>query len=176
MKKAIYISILILILVLISPKLIRAEANVAERSALLKSQISQDSYDIRVEILKNYLQKHNSPLADYAKELVDYADTYELDWRMVAAISGVESTFGKRIPQGSYNAYGWANGNYQFESWDDSIEIVSKTLKEKYIEKGAVSISQIARRYAPPSSTWSYKVKYFMNKIDPLAVSFTLEV
>jgi len=93
---------------------------------------------------------------------------------MVAAISGVESTFGKRIPENSYNAYGWANGNYYFESWEDSIAIVSKTLREKYYDRGATTLNQIARRYAPPSSSWAWKVNYFMEKIDPVPLPFTI--
>jgi hypothetical protein len=92
----------------------------------------------------------------------------------VAAISGVESTFGKRVPVNSYNAYGWNNGNFSFESWSDSIETVSKALRENYYDKGATSIDRVARRYAPPSSTWSWKVKYFMGKIDSFPLEFTI--
>ena len=146
----------------------------ADASATLRVE-GQDAFDYRVVLLKNYLESHKSPLAPYANEFVNYADTYDLDYRMVPAITGVESTFGKRIPHNSYNAYGWANGEYRFTSWKDSIEHVSMTLKTKYIEKGAPSISRIARRYAPPSKTWGRNVKFFMRKIDPMPVAFSLE-
>lgn len=90
------------------------------------------------------------------------------------AIAGVESNFGKRIPTNSYNAYGWANGNYYFKSWENSIETVSKTLKTKYIDRGAIKIHQIAKIYAPPSSSWANKVKYFTNQIGPTGIAFDI--
>ena len=78
------------------------------------------------------------------------------------------------MPKNSYNAYGWANGNYKFKSWENSIDIVSNTLRDKYLNKGALSIRQIARIYAPPSKTWANNVKFFINKIDPLPLEYTL--
>lgn len=157
---------------ILSASKVSAEVYVAGSSATLKK--SQVNSDYRVRVLKAYLTKHNSPLAEYAGYFVETADKYNIDWRLVPAISGVESTFGKRIPYNSFNAYGWANGAYKFKSWEDSIEVVSKTLREKYIDKGAPSISKIARRYAPPSSTWAGKVKFFMARIDSFPVTFTL--
>lgn len=172
MRKTIFILILFLVLLVNSAAIASADSAVAESSATLRPNYA--TYDYRVVILKAYLLKHNSPLAEYAGEFVRIADKYNIDWRLVPAISGVESTFGKRIPKNSYNAYGWANGNYSFNSWEHSIEVVSKALREKYMDKGATSIGQIARIYAPPSSTWASKVRFFMRKIDPIPVSFSL--
>ena len=173
MIKIFSVFIVSVLMFILSASKVSAEVYVAEASATLKK--SQANSDYRVKVLKAYLSKHNSPLADYAGYFVETADKYNIDWRLVPAISGVESTFGKRIPANSFNAYGWANGAYKFKSWEDSIEIVSKTLREKYIDRGAPSIAKIARRYAPPSSTWAGKVKFFMRKIEPLPVAFTLE-
>lgn len=175
MSKIILSIIISIIFFLSNPHLARADYSVAYGSSALNKEIRivQES-DYRVVTLKKYLEKHNSPLSEYAGEFVYSADKYDIDWRLVPAISGVESTFGKRIPYGSYNAYGWANGKYYFESWEESIDIVSKTLREKYMNRGAVTIDQIGRRYAPPSSTWSWKVKYFMDQIEPMPLSFDL--
>lgn len=173
MRKTLFALIISLFALFIPAASVSAEVPVVEASATLKK--SRVKSDYRIEILRAYLTKHHSPLAEYADELVETADKYNIDWRLVPAISGVESTFGKRIPHNSFNAYGWANGAYKFKSWEDSIEIVTKTLREKYIDKGAPSIAKIARRYAPPSSTWAKNVKFFMNKIEPLPLAFTLE-
>ena len=173
MLKIFSIFIVALVAFILSAAPVSAEPYVAEASATLKK--SQVKKDYRIDILRAYLTKHNSPLAEYAAEFVISADKYNIDWRLVPAIAGVESTFGKRIPYNSFNAYGWANGDYSFKSWEDSIEIVTRTLREKYIDKGAPSIAKIARRYAPPSSTWARNVKFFMNKIEPFPVAFTLE-
>ena len=130
--------------------------------------------DLRVEKLRRFLDFYNSPLANYAWNFVNAADKYSLDWKIIPAITGVESTFGKAIPTGSYNAYGWANGAYWFTSWEDSIEIVAKTLRVNYLDKGADTVEKIAPIYAPPSNTWAAKVRYFMEKIENFTPTNTL--
>ena len=147
---------------------------VAGTSAQLASRQISLVNDPRVRLLKARLQYYGSPLATYAQDFINASDEYGLDWRLVPAIAGVESTFGKNIPSNSYNAYGWANGYFSFKSWTDSIEVVSSSLRLKYIDKGAVSINQIARRYAPPSTHWAWKVKYFMGRINPDPLTYTI--
>lgn len=160
---------------ILSPDPIKAGGQEAGVSAMPKFREQKAvKFDYRVYTLRKFLNKNNSPLTPYSLEFIKLADYYGLDWRMVPAISGVESTFGKRIPQGSFNAYGWANGKYAFKSWPESIDVVSKTLKTKYIDKGAVSINRIARIYAPPSTTWGRNVKFFVAKISPLPLSFDI--
>jgi len=136
----------------------------AGNSAALKHESCPP--DSRAEKLKLFLESYGSPLADYAQDFVAAADKNEIDWKLVPAITGVESTFGKQIPYQSYNAYGWCNGDYRFESWEQSIEYVSKYLKEKYYDRGLDKPEKIAPIYAPPSSTWAGKVIYFMQKIE----------
>jgi hypothetical protein len=174
MKKP-FVSLLIFFFTFIRPQNLRAYSDVVSSSATLKIDSSiRSDFDYRANTLKTFLTQYNSPLADYSACFVKNADKYHLDWRLVAAISGVESTFGKRIPYNSYNAYGWANGDHRFTSWEESISSVSKALREKYYDKGTTTIQKIAHRYAPPSSTWAGKVKYFMNEIDPTPVEFDL--
>lgn len=137
--------------------------------------------DIRELKLRQYLEKQNSPLAKYAQVFIQSAKKYNLpDWRLVPAISGTESTFGKEIPANSYNGYGWANGTFYFQSWENSIDVVSKTLKHEYIDRGLNTVEKIAHVYAPPSTTWANHVQFFMNQIDayephgPETLAFTL--
>ena len=171
MKRILYC--FLILAYLLFPDRVSADITVSG-SAEVNKEVRFENFDHRPRILREYLQKHKSPLSDYAVKMVFYADLYEIDWRLVPAISGVESTFGKNLPKNSYNAYGWANGKYYFESWEDSIETVSRTLREKYYDRGATNIAKISRRYAPPSSTWGWKVKYFMNQIDSIPVEFDL--
>ena len=124
--------------------------------------------------LKSFLSKYDSPLKEYSYDFISASDKYGLDWRLLPSITGVESTFGKRIPYNSYNAYGWNNGNYKFESWEHSIDHVSEFLKVRYVDRGYDTIDKIAPIYAPPSSDWAWKVKYFANKLDPVVLEFDL--
>lgn len=146
-------------------------------SAILKS--ADIKADFRVVKLQAFLAKYDSPLTSYAQVFIDVADEYQIDWKLLPAITGVESTFGKQIPYNSYNAYGWANGNYAFKSWGESIEIVSKALKEKYLDRGLDTPYKIGPVYAPPSKTWGGKVNFFMQKIedfDPRAFPLALTI
>lgn len=153
---------------------VEASEQVVSASASLKKDVETVDFDMRVTTLRSFLEKFNSPLAIYADDFVTYADTYGIDYRLVPAIAGVESTFGKRIPYKSYNAYGWANGKYKFTSWEDSIRVVSMTLRTKYIDRGAGTLAKIGRRYAPPSSTWAGKVGFFIKNIDKLPVTYDI--
>lgn len=147
----------------------------AGASAVLRNEIIVKE-DCRKQKLEAFLASYNSPLAGFAQELIDTADKYGLDWRLIPAITGVESTFGRQIPYNSYNAYGWANGAYKFTSWEQSIGIVAKTLKEKYFDRGLDTTAKIGRVYAPPSKTWANKVNYFMEKIDSFEINGCLEL
>ncbi|QQG41337.1 MAG: glucosaminidase domain-containing protein [Candidatus Woesebacteria bacterium] len=173
MKKLITL-LTLFILIGIFTNTAKAEETVVSGSGTIRLGVAKPQFDYRVENLRHYLDRFNSPLTSYSEEFVMYADLYGLDYRLVPAITGVESTFGKHIPYKSYNAYGWANGNYKFLSWEDSIKHVTMTLRNEYINKGAASIAKISRRYAPPSTTWAGKVSYFIGKIDSLPVSYDI--
>jgi len=167
MKKVLFILIFAaLMAALIVPKPVQAQEKLtmAGSSGVLKSADIQP--DMRVQKLEAFLAKYNSPLTAYAQDFITLADQYQIDWKLVPAITGVESTFGKQIPYNSYNAYGWANGNYAFKSWEDSITIVTKTLREKYFNRGLDNPCKIGPVYAPPSQTWAGKVNFFMEKIE----------
>src|ERR1035437_123786 len=67
--------------------------NATDSSPRLNSpNLQQMGFDSRVKILTSFLKQYNSPLTPYASDFVQMADRYNLDWKLVAAISGVEST------------------------------------------------------------------------------------
>ena len=68
-------------------------------------EVEEVDFDYRDYTLRKFLEKNSSPLTPYSPDFIKLADYYGLDWRLVPAISGVESTFGKHIPGNSYNAY-----------------------------------------------------------------------
>lgn len=164
--KKIFAILAILFAIIIFPQPALA-TETAGSSAVLKTELfGIEKPDSRVEKLEAFLTQNNSPLASYSKEFIKAADTYQLDWRFVPAITGVESTFGKQIPANSYNAYGWNNGVYRFQSWEQSIDYVSQYLKKNYFDRGLNTPYKIGPVYAPPSRTWAVRVVYFMKQIE----------
>lgn len=160
---------LLLLVLVISTKPALAE-RVAEAQP---EQIEASKLDARAEILALYLAKKNSPLEHHAQDFIDAAKTYDLDWKLVAAISGVESFFGKFIP-GGYNAWGWGVYGTQaiyFSSWKEGIFTVSKGLKENYINRGLTDPYLMNRIYAS-SPAWGAKVTYFIQDLEKFASGF----
>jgi hypothetical protein len=132
--------------------------------------------DVRSQILRKFLQSHNSPMANHAGTFVTVADKYDLDWRLLPAIAGAESSFGKYIPKNSFNAWGWgiptgAQRGLGFGSWDDGIETVGRGLRRGYLDRGLTTLRQMEARYTPPSASqpdhpWVASVEHFMLEIE----------
>ena len=133
------------------------------------TKVEAKQLDPRAKVLANYFASKNSPFEYQAQDFVDAADKYGLDWKLVPAISGVESTFGKAAY--GYNAWGWGIYGDQalgFNSWKDGIETVSAGLKTGYIDKGLTNPYSINKVYAA-SPTWGSRVNFFLNDIDKFA-------
>lgn len=141
------------------------EAGASAQAVFLEVEPEKSS-DPRLVKLDTFLVAKTSPLADYTKDFIFFADQFDIDWRLLPAITGIESSFGKIIPAGSYNAYGWGNGKIYFSSWPESIEVVSRALSEKYYQKGLDTPEKIGPVYAPPSPDWAGKIRAVMNQID----------
>lgn len=176
----------LLLLLLLLPFLINSSvfAQGKIKTAKIKqAQVSEDSsievkkMDSRAVILQAYLEQHNSPLKYHSQDFIEAADKYNLDWKLVASIAGVESTFGKFIP-GGYNAWGWGvygNQALYFNSWRDGIFTVSEGLRKGYLNKGLTDPYTINQVYAA-SPTWGSKVTYFLNDIEEFKTQYKKEI
>lgn len=166
----------ILVSFILSATSVEAFMKQTNPSATLVPTIVEKKKDERVEKLQIFLESYNSPMTEDAEAFIKYADKYNLDWKLVVAIAGVESWYGQKIPATSYNAWGYGvygtNVRY-FTSWEDGIETVSRDLRVKYMDTwGAKDVYGIGNRYAADPA-WAYKVTNFMNKLeafDPEAV------
>jgi len=125
--------------------------------------------DARPILIRKYLEKYNSPLLPYADFIFQVSEKYGLDHGLILAIAQCESNVCKRIPPGSYNCWGFENGETRFLSWEQAIEQVAKTLKFEYYDKGLLTPEQIMPKYAPPSvekgGPWARCVKQFLEEL-----------
>jgi len=124
----------------------------------------------KIEALEKFFEGQKSPLKDSAGTFVRVAEKYGLDYRLLPAISCMESACGKMIIPGSYNPFGWGiygkNAIY-FKSFDESIEVVGKGISEKYVAKGLDTPEKMAPVYTPPNPIgWRNGVNFFIGKID----------
>lgn len=123
--------------------------------------------DLRPYLVANFLQ--NTKLEPYSQSIVETSDRYDLDYRLIPAIAMKETGGGDKAREGSYNAWGFENGRTNFSSWEEAINAVAKTLKEKYVARGLTTPEQIMLVYAPPQGTtgkWAQDINFFFTKLE----------
>lgn len=126
--------------------------------------------DGRKEKVRQFLSKYNSPMEPYAGDIVDAADMYGLDHRLIPAIAMQESNLCKKIPHGSHNCWGY--GIYgkkvtRFADYKEGIYTVTKGLATRYKPKGLVTPEQIMTMYTPSSNgSWAFSVRHFMAELE----------
>jgi hypothetical protein len=125
------------------------------------------SKDARVEKVRQFFRDYNSSLEPFAQNVVNSADKYNLDYRLIPAIAMQESNLCKKIIFKSYNCWGF--GIYgtkvtKFDNYPQAIETVTKTLAHNYIAGGLITPEQIMAKYTPSNDgSWAASVNYFMN-------------
>ena len=123
-------------------------------------------HDIRPLAMRAVLEKYDSPMVGYEVELIKIAEKYNLDWTLMAAIAGTESSFGKHMPANCLNPYGWGiygENKLCFNSFPEAAEGVAKGLSSRY---NISSLESIGRTYNKVSTEgWINHTKFFMNRI-----------
>ena len=129
--------------------------------------------DPRVTAMRQFLMDYDSPMYPYSDVLVNEADSHNLDWRLVASISGVESAFGNLIPHQSNNAWGWRGDPTRdwshFNSWEHGIKEVTSGIARVYGTE--MSPFEMEPIYCPPcgenpDSLWANSVIKFKEQLD----------
>jgi hypothetical protein len=119
--------------------------------------------DTRVEILRDFFERTDCPVAGMAHVFLEAADDYGLDWRLLPSLSFIESG-GGRVANNN-NIFGWNNGRASFNSVAASIHRVGYQLTygQYYRDK---DLDGILCAYNPRAG-YAAKVKSVMNQISP---------
>lgn len=132
-------------------------------------QTSLEVGDARPVIVANFLRRYKSPMEphdEYGKLLVEIADRYEIDFRLLPAIAMQESGLCKAIPENSYNCLGFgihSRGTLRFESYEAAFDRAARELKKNYIDQGRTTPEQIMKKYTPSSNgSWAVSVSQWM--------------
>ncbi len=144
-----------------------AYAALPAASGTLKISIMEE--DARITVVENFFKRYKSDLFPYADDVIDAADKYGLDYRLIPAIAMQESNLCKKIPKDSYNCWGF--GIYgkkvtRFDNYTQAIDTVTKTLARKYKANGLETPEEIMSKYTPSNNgTWAKSVNYFMDQL-----------
>lgn len=126
--------------------------------------------DSRAAIVANFLERYDSPMVPYdyyGQKLVEIADRYNLDFRLLPAISMKESNLCKKThSEAPHNCLGFGiheRGTLDFESYEAGFERAGKELRAYYINQGRITPEQIMRKYTPSNGgEWADTVNQFM--------------
>ncbi len=128
--------------------------------------------DARAQIIANFLKRYNSPLQPYdefGQKLVEIADKYEIDYRLLPAIAMQESNLCKNIPENSFNCLGFgihSKGTLTFDSYEANFQRAARELKRNYINQGLTTPYEIMTKYTPHSDgSWAESVNQWMSEM-----------
>jgi hypothetical protein len=119
--------------------------------------------DPRLTALRTFFKRGECPAVEYAREFLEAADRYELDWRLLPSISYVESTGGKAARNN--NIFGWDSGRAQFSSPAEGIHEVGYRLAHSALYRDK-DLDEMLETYNPDAS-YAEKVKSVMRQIAP---------
>ena len=119
--------------------------------------------------LDGYFGKKSSPLQGTGEDFVKLGKQYNVDPRLVAAIAGGETTFGKHVCAKN-NAWNWFHRRTcppsVFASYAEGIDRVSKFMRLSYINKGYDTIEKIRFKYcAVGCDNWIRLITLFHNEM-----------
>jgi hypothetical protein len=114
--------------------------------------------DGRAQQIASFFRSKGSPLASYAQDFVNAADKWGIDYRLLPAISGTETSFGKAGvgvtgPFGYGSATSWGTPQKAIELAAKAIGSSQDTNGFQAHYKNARTISQIGATWAPPGAS-----------------------
>ncbi len=132
-----------------------------------------ESGDARPFIVAAFLERYKSPMTPhdhYGKFIVETADKYDVDYRLIPAIMMQESNLCKNAPEGTFNCLGFgihSRGTLGFENYEASIERATRELKANYIDRGLTTPEKIMTKYTPSSNgSWAESVNQWIAEME----------
>lgn len=144
----------------VSEEKVQVVEEVNPSSALVVSQAKK---------INAFYASRNMPLEGYGLKMVQEARKNGIDPYLVAAIGVVESSGGIQACQtADYSAFGWGSCKINFDSYDESIEVISWNLgggNPNTPYKDGMSTSDVIDYYNPPSIVADYndRIMWVMN-------------
>lgn len=124
--------------------------------------------DVRIGRVASFLEAYNSPLTDYAGFIVNTADKYNVDYRLIPAIAMQESILCKKEITGTHNCWGF--GIYgkkvtSFDNYSDAIDTITRYFAKKK-NSGIDTLDELGSIYNPTDhNNWKANVASFMTQL-----------
>jgi hypothetical protein len=124
--------------------------------------VGVDGERITPERVRRFLERFGSPMAPYARAIVVAGRRWGVDPRLIVAIAGTESTFGRY--QLGFNAWGWdaPHGLTRWSSWDESIDAYARAFANGYRSRDPAVIGP---RYCDRCPSWPASTRLFFSLV-----------
>lgn len=131
--------------------------------------------DLRAEKLKAFLDRYPwSPLRGHEQEIVYCADKFGIDYRLYVAISGAESTYGKRYKLNNLTGYNSCNtgfGSIYQNIYHTSELIGTKNYYRKYRSTKNLWDLIYVYKGVPPYTHYYNNLRYALDQIHQVPIS-----
>ena len=118
--------------------------------------------DDRYQKLESFFQSFGCPSPHYVNEYLGAADSYAIDYRLLPAISVLESTCG--VYQRLNNRWGWDSARKGFSSFRAGLQYIARQLSQGRFYRDK-SLEEKVRMYNP-NPQYAKLVRKLMLKID----------
>ncbi len=125
--------------------------------------------DSRYDKLEIFFQSFGCPAPHYVNDYLGAADSYAIDYRLLPAISVLESTCG--VYQRLNNRWGWDSARKGFSSVRAGLQYIARQLAEGRFYKNK-SLEEKVRTYNP-NPEYALQVRKLMLKIDSRSAVLT---
>ena len=124
----------------------------------------------KADAIDAFYKEHNMPLEGMGMKMVQEAQKNDLDWRLLPAISVIESTGGiHACKKATHSFMGWGSCKINFKSDEEAIEIIAKNLggnnpntDQHYADK---TTKEILQKYNSVIPHYAEKVMEVMDEI-----------
>lgn len=137
---------------------IEADIDAASNQA---DHIEALTLEAKAEAIDSYFRAHDMPLEGMGRKMVEEANKWDLDWRLLPAIAVRESSGGKHACKKVTNSFfGYGSCKINFKSKESAIETVARSIsgndpKTKHHYHGKTTI-EILEAYNPRTVVAKY--------------------
>ena len=154
---------------------ISSQSNTEEIQASTQEQITMR---LRADKIDAYFRDRNMPLEGYGMKMVQVAEENNIDWRLLPAISVIETTGGKNIcksKEGANNPFGYGSCKIAFDNINESIEAVGRNLGGNNPRTASYyknkDLDGILKSYNSVIPTYNKKIRSVMDRIENYDIS-----
>lgn len=139
---------------------------VSNTAAFTAARVRAEARDAEIANLVAYFRRQRAPIATeaYAAQFIDLSRANGADYKVVVAISGIESGF-CIAPYKKFNCFGYLNG-VQYSSFSQALATLIPKVSREYARKYGTNFEAIAKAYGMRNVEYqSQKMRTIYNAI-----------